>query len=335
MIRVVQWTTGKTGRAAVRAMVTHPMLEIVGCYAYSPGKVGRDVGELCGLGPIGIAATDDVAALISLHPDCITYMPFRPDIDHLVAILESGINIVTTMYMLAGIGCGKDASTRIEDAARLGGSTLYASGLYPGHAPMVALAASAMCSRIDRISVLESVDLRPYASETMFRAMGIDLEPDDPEAPLRVEGACGSFRDQIRVMAQALAVDLDEVGFEAQFATANTTTDFGFMTVRGGRIAGFKGVVSGLRRGHSIIECQFVWKLGENLTPNWPVTMGYVIEIDGYPSLRCTLEPIDSDGATATAMPVVNAIPDVCAAAPGILNRGHLPFVRGAYAFGE
>ena len=60
--------------------------------------------------------------------------------------------------------------------------SLYASGIYPGHAPMVAIAASAMCSRIDRLSVLESLDIDGYANEQMFRAQGFDLEPDDPEA---------------------------------------------------------------------------------------------------------------------------------------------------------
>jgi hypothetical protein len=329
---VVQWTTGKTGSAAVRAMVGHPVLRLVGCYAYSADKVGRDVGELCGMDPLGLEATDDVDALLALHPDCVTYMPYRPDFEHVVRILESGVNVVTTMYMFAGTGYGEDVSARIEDAAQRGAASLYASGIYPGHAPMVGLAASAMCARIDRITVLESLDMSGYANEKMFRAMGIDLEVDDPQAPKMVEAACGSFRDQIAVMAHALAIDLDEIGFQAHFAAANATTDLGYMTVQAGRIAGFKGVVSGLVDGHSVIECQFVWKLGDDMTPNWPVEDGYVVEIHGEPSVRCRLEPIGAhfDGAVTTAMPVVNAIPAVCAAPPGIVNRGELPLVRGA-----
>ena len=178
--RVVQWTTGKTGTAAVRGMVGHPELDLVGCYAYSPDKVGQDVGVLAGIEPIGISATDDIDALLALKPDCVSYMPFRPDFDHVVRILESGINLVTTMYRLAGTGYGDDVLERIEDAAQRGQSSLYASGIYPGHAPMVALAASAMCTRIDRISVLESLDIRGYDNETMlYRAMGFDREVDD------------------------------------------------------------------------------------------------------------------------------------------------------------
>ena len=332
-LRVVQWTTGKTGSAAVRGMVGHPVLEIVGCYAYSPEKVGRDLGELCGIDPVGVLATGDVTTLLALEPDCVVYTAYRPDFEHLVRILETGANVVTTMYMLAGAGYGDEQANALRDAALRGGSSLYCSGIYPGHVPMVALAASAMCRRIDRLSVLESLDIQEYANEQMFRAQGFDLEPDDPEAAQRCEASCGSFKEQTRVLARALGVAIDDVGFRAEFATANQDTDFGFMSLGKGRIAGFRGTVSGVQDGRSVIECRFVWKLGEDMTPNWPVTNGYVIEIEGDPGVRCKLEPLGDHfpGATTTAMSVVNAIPAVCAAPPGIVNHMDLPFVRGAH----
>ena len=335
-LRVVQWTTGKTGSAAVRGMVGHPVLDLVGCFAYSGDKVGKDVGEICGLDPIGVTATDDVEALLALKPDCVSYMAYRPNFDHLERILESGANVVTTMYMLSGRGYGEEPTRRLREAALRGSSSLYSSGIYPGHAPMVALAASAMCRRIDRISVLESLDIQGYANEQMFRAQGFDLLPDDPEAAERCEASCGSFKDQIPVLARALGLRIDGIGFRAEFAAADEDTDFGFMTVAKGRIAGFRGTISGLKDGRSVIECRFVWKLGSAMTPNWPVTDGYVIEIEGDPAVRCKLEALEGhlDGAVTTAMPVVNAIPAVCAAPPGIVNQMDLPLVRGAHTIG-
>ena len=70
-------------------------LELVGCYAWSPDKVGRDVGELCGIEPLGVRATDDVDALLALKPDCVVYNPMFADVDELVRILGAGINVVT------------------------------------------------------------------------------------------------------------------------------------------------------------------------------------------------------------------------------------------------
>ena len=333
-LRVVQWTTGRTGAAAVQGILAHPGLDLVGCYAWSPDKVGIDVGELCGIGDIGIVATDDIDALLDLRPHCIAYMPFRPDIEHLERILRAGVDVSTTMYMLSGTGYGDEMTRRIRAAADDGGASLYASGIYPGHAPTVALTASAMCRRIDRLSVLESLDVKGYANEQMFRAMGFDADPEDPAAKAACEASCGSFGDQVAVMARQLGVDVDDVRFDVDLAVATRDVDFGFMKLRKGRVSAFRGSVSGILRGRSIVECRFVWRLGDDMAPDWPVTDGYVIEIEGDPGVRVKIEGLDGhlDGATTTAMPVVNAIPAVVTAEPGIVNSGRLPFVTGAVA---
>ena len=88
--RVVQWTTGNVGVQSVKAILDRPDLELVGCYAWSDDKVGRDVGELCGLDPVGIAATNDVDALLALQPDCVVYNPMWLDVDEMVRILDVG-----------------------------------------------------------------------------------------------------------------------------------------------------------------------------------------------------------------------------------------------------
>src|ERR1700692_2149798 len=78
-IKVIQWATGGVGRAAVAGIAAHPDLELVGCWVHSPDKVGVDVGEVCGIGPLGVAATDDVDALLALGADCVVYSPIMAD----------------------------------------------------------------------------------------------------------------------------------------------------------------------------------------------------------------------------------------------------------------
>jgi hypothetical protein len=104
------------------------------------------------------------------------------------------------------------------------------------------------------------------------------------------------------------------------------------MTIRRGRVAGFSGAVVGIVDGVPRLRCRFVWKMGENIEPNWPALHGYVIEIRGEPSLRCRLEPLADrfDGALTTALPCVNAMPRVVAAKAGIVNRADLPLICGA-----
>ena len=106
-VRIVQWTTGNVAHEAVRAVRRAPGSELVGGYAHSADKVGRDVGELCGLDPIGVIATDDVDALLDLHPDCVIYTPLHPDVDELSRILRAGVNVVTTSAFLNGRSLGE------------------------------------------------------------------------------------------------------------------------------------------------------------------------------------------------------------------------------------
>src|SRR5262249_597916 len=123
-IRVVQWTTGNVGKRSVRAVLTQPDLELVGCYAWSDDKAGRDVGELCCLEPIGVAATNDVDALLALKPDCVIYNPMWHDTDEVIRILEAGVNVVSTAAFINGRGLGADRD-RIADACERGGASMF------------------------------------------------------------------------------------------------------------------------------------------------------------------------------------------------------------------
>jgi hypothetical protein len=232
--------------------------------------------------------------------------------------------------MLAGWGNGDDVHERIVAAAQRGGASLLAGGIYPGHANNVAMALSAMCARVECISLMESLELSTYHNEKMFRVMGFDGEVGDPAIVELCEATNGSFKDCVRTMAHEMGVELDEVRFDVEFAAADRTLDFGFMTIGRGRIAGIKGVVSGITGGSPRFRCGFSWALGDDMSPQWPITHGYSIDITGEPAVHCTFARVDTvrDGELTVAMPVVNAIPDVCAAPPGIVNFQALPSVK-------
>ena len=96
VLRVAQWATGKVGARSLRAIIQHSQLELVGLYVHSANKTGKDAGELCGLAPIGIKATQSIDDIITAKPDCLMYMQEGVVLDDVCKILESGINIVTT-----------------------------------------------------------------------------------------------------------------------------------------------------------------------------------------------------------------------------------------------
>ena len=163
-LRVVQWTTGNVGRRALRAVVRNPGLELVGCFAWSAEKAGLDVGELVGLDPVGVTATDDVEALLALTPACVSYNPLWPDVDEMCRLLAAGINVCSTAGFMTGRALGADAVARLDTAARAGSVSLFGTGITPGFANLFALVSAGICLRVDRITVLESADATGYAS---------------------------------------------------------------------------------------------------------------------------------------------------------------------------
>ena len=161
LYRVVQWTTGNVGKSSVAAIAANPTLELVGCYAWSTDKAGRDVGDLCGIEPMGITATNDVEALLALKPDVVVYNPMWIDVDELVRILSAGVNVVATASFITGHNQG-EGRDKIAEACQRGGSTMFGSGISPGFAELLAIVAATGRDRVDKVSVVEASDTTFY-----------------------------------------------------------------------------------------------------------------------------------------------------------------------------
>jgi hypothetical protein len=342
-LRVVQWTTGNVGQRSVRAIVAHPDLELVGCYAWSAGKVGRDVGELCGIDPVGIAATDDVDALLALRPDCVVYNPMWQDPNELVRILEAGVNVVSTAAFVNGRGLGADRD-RIADACQRGGVSMFGTGISPGFVELIGIAAAGICDRIDKVTINEGSDTTLYDSPTTEIPAGFGRPIDDPELPGMAAKGTAVFGEAVAMVADALGVELDEIVCEAEYAKTTEDVVMDSWTIQAGCVAGVAASWQGRVGDRTVVELNVRWKKGQTLDPDWQIEEGHVIQVDGRPTVRVRLEylpPPDFEATTfadfmvlgmiMTAMPAVNAIPYVVAAPPGIVTYADppLPLPRG------
>ena len=336
---MVQWTTGNVGRRSVIAILANPVLELVGCYAWSPDKVGRDVGELCGTAPTDVVATDDVDALLALKPDCVVYNPKWPNVDELVRILESGANVVTTAAFINGDGLGDDRP-RVIDACERGRTSLFGSGMNPGLANLLGLVSAGVCDRIDSITITESVDSTGYDSPETELPVGFARAIDDPLLPAMTEAGTAVFGEAVRLVADALGLEVDEVRCEAEYARTTEDLDLGSWRIDAGCVAGVAVSWQGIRDGRAVVKLDARWRKGRHLEPDWQVEHGYLVDIQGEPCVRTRLEvyPAADFQATSfkdymvlgmimTALPAVNAIPQVCRAQPGIVTYLDLPLV--------
>ena len=243
-LRIVQWTTGNVGRQSVIAIARNPGLELVGCYAWSPDKVGRDVGELCGLDPLGVTATDDVDALLALRPDCVVYNPMWPSIDELVRILEAGVNVVTTAAFINGRRLGPDRE-RLVEACERGGSSLFGTGISPGLAELLSIVLAGICDRIDKITISEAAYTAGYDSPATEMPAGFGRPIDDPDLPAMTAEGTAVFSEAVAMVADALGVELDDVVCEAEYAKTTTDLDLGSWQIAAGCVAGDRGQLAG------------------------------------------------------------------------------------------
>jgi 2,4-diaminopentanoate dehydrogenase len=335
-LRVVQWTTGIVGASALRAILDDDRLELVGVFAHGSDKVGRDAGALAGRPATGVRATDDVDAILALKPACLVYMPHWPDVEVLERILRSGINVVTTARLVSGDHYPAGAGERLQAAAQAGGVTLVGTGMNPMYVPTLALASTAMCREVRSIRVTESLDCVMYASAAMWEGYGFGGPPDTVRLHEILWAAEPDYREALDGLARGIGARLDDYDLVVECAVAVEDRELGFMRIDAGTVCGIDAVWTGRSHGNAIAEMRTVWTLGglfgARQEPNWKLLNGYRIDVVGEPNvtLKLSFRPDDFanfDIGTTTAMPAVNAIGAVVAAASGVRSMAELPLV--------
>jgi 4-hydroxy-tetrahydrodipicolinate reductase len=345
--RVVQWGTGNVGTMALRAIIESPQLELVGMIASSPSKIGADAGVVCGTAPVGVIATDDVDAVLALKPDVVSYMAsadLRPDaaVADMARALRAGVNVVSTSVV--PLIHPKSADRRLveplEDACREGGTTFFTSGIDPGYAnDLVPLTFCGTCERIDRVRVMEVLDYSTYFQPTvLFETMGFG-QPLDSSPLLLLPGVLKlAWGGVVSVLAEGLGVELDSIEEHFIRFPAERTYELDVGTVPEGTQAGLRFEVRGIVGGEPRIVLEHVTRMHPEVAPDWPTLEGqggYRVVIEGNPSVRVDIITVGADGdhntgnILGTAMRVLNAIPAVVAAEPGLLSVLDLPLVPG------
>jgi hypothetical protein len=334
--RIAQWTVGNVGKAAVEAILEDPRFALVACYTRPGEKTGKDVGELCGIGAIGLAAVSSLEEVLAAKPDLVLYMPLIWDVDAMVQLLEAGVNVISTANFITGYSYGLDEQARLHQAAVRGGVSLFGSGMNPGFANMLALLSTQASRYVTKVTLQESVDASAYDSPDTWRSLGFGGPKDAPGIMEQVRKRALVFADGVEMMAHALQVKLDDIIFEGELGVATEDLDLGYMTIPKGTACGMNLHYIGVSDGRRVIDCGTMTRLGQAMEPDWRPLQGYQFDVEGFPSFRATFHPVrteeshrDLSGVLA-AMPAVNAIAPVIQAKPGLVMAGDLPLIVAA-----
>ncbi|GIH78919.1 dihydrodipicolinate reductase [Planobispora longispora] len=346
MTPTIVWGTGNVGRAAIRAVEAHPALELTGVLVHDPRKAGRDAGDLGGLGrDLGVAATDDIDAALAARPGAVVYAAsgdIRPDdaLADIVRAIRAGAVVVTpSLYALYD---QRNAPPELREpilaAIAEGGGSLFVSGVDPGWGnDVLPLLISGLGTTVDVIRCQEIFDYSTYDQPDSVRylvGMGqpMDYEPPmiAPTVPTMVWGG------QVRLMARALGVELDEIRETVARRPLDTAVSTATMGVfEAGTQGALRFEVQGIVEGEPRIVIEHVTRIHPSCAPDWPVPPGgagaHRVIIEGRPRIEVTVEAVDeggnqSAGGNATAAGrLVSAIDWLLEAEPGLYDALDVP----------
>jgi hypothetical protein len=350
-IRVALIGPGNCGSLALTQLIEDPRFELTAVGVSSESKVGKDAGELAGLGvTTGIIATKGIEAALATKPDCVVYTAdgdtrLKEAMAEVREFLSAGINVVGSapgVLQYPWDVIPDKHIERVEDAAQEGSSSVYITGVDPGFATdLLPVAIASTCQHFEQVRTMEIADYSTYDGATvMFDVMGFGNQIGDFPM-LFLPGVLSiAWGTAIRQLAAGLGIEVDEIRDSVEQEPAPEDLDVAVGRIAKGTVAALRFQIEGMVKGRPVIVVEHVTRLHADLRPDWaqPAHPGgsYRVEVTGEPSYFVDIVPTSANGGApyaailAAAARIVNAIPAVIAAPPGIRTTLDLPLVLGA-----
>jgi 4-hydroxy-tetrahydrodipicolinate reductase len=348
--RVVVWGSGFVGRMVIPEIVRHPAFELVGVGVSSPDKAGRDVGEICGVGPIGLTATDDVEALVASAPDALVhYGPTAAHANDNIALmsrfLRAGVDVCSTAmtpWVWPAMTLNPPGWIEpIEEACAAGGASCFTTGIDPGFAnDLFPMTLMGLCGEVRSVRALEILDYINYEGDYEDE-MGIGRSPEFTPLLEHQDILVMSWGATVPMIAHAVGVELDRIATTWEKWVTPTSIKTAKGLIEPGQVAAIHFTIDGLFEGAPRISLEHINRIGPDAAPDWPRGTEddvYRVEIEGTPSIRQETAFRFTDGSgrdaaaagcLATGMRALNAVPAVNDLPPGWVTALDLPLIPG------
>jgi 2,4-diaminopentanoate dehydrogenase len=367
VIKVGVWGPGSMGVIALRGVIDHPELQLTDVVVHSDSKAGRDAGELCGIAPVGVLSTQDSARLLAGDADAVVYAAganLRPleAVADMVSILRAGKNVVSCSVVPLVFPDApepeRSAFTEpLRQAALDGGASFFTTGIDTGFAnDVLPLALSGVSRVIESVRVTEMFNYATYPDKAaVYEILGFGKPPEFSAFAATPGVFTFGWGPVLHQLAAGLGTKIDHIDESVERVAATESFDTPTGHIAAGTIAAMRSTLTGYadEEGEkATLVVDHVTRMRDDIAPDWPqphicippkdlgygLASGrglYRVEIEGSPSMRCEFEMADDHdhdlGARmAGASRMVNAIPAVCAAPPGLLSALDLPLITGA-----
>jgi hypothetical protein len=344
--RIIVWGTGYVGKRVIAEIVDHPRFELAGVIVSDPDKDGRDVGEICGIDPIGITATTDIEAALAIEADAVAYYGptaerARDNIENMAKALRTGKDVVSTSMtnFVWWPTADRWMLEPMEQACTEGGTSCFTTGIDPGFAnDLLPMTLMGVCGRVDKVTASEILDYATYTGD--YEPMGYG-KPAEFRALLEIpEILIMAWGGTVPMMADAMGVELDEITTTYDKWVTPDRIEFVNGVIEPDTVAAVRFTINGMVDGEARIVLAHVNRITNGVAPEWPrgriaENDVYRVDIEGSPTigqetiLRDQAGDPVAGGCLATGMRALNAVPAVRAAPPGMLTALDLPLIAG------
>ena len=333
MLPIGMLGSGGVARHATRLLLNHRRdYELVGVCSADPDAVGKDMADLAGaVSNRRIPVLGELSDLLALSPVAVidgSRSFLHLVVDDVVACVEAGVNFVSACEELAHREPGREADwDRIDEAAKRGGASVLGTGVNPGFIfDFLVLAASGVCWDIASIRGRRVVDVSGFGRD-IHRRLGIGYTLDEfnaGHADGSIAGHVG-FPESIRMVVEGLGLKLDgpvTQEFIPYVAADPAPTLYG--AVPAGSTEGFLHTARGRVNGEEFMTVDLLLHLRPEEAGH---EIGDSVDIEGEHPVRIRFRP-GNDALYATSAHLVNSIPTVIDAPPGIWPVSQLPAAR-------
>ncbi len=363
MFKVGVWGPGSMGVIALRGVIDHPELQLVDVVVHSDAKAGHDAGELCGVAPVGVVATQDPAPMLAGDADVVVYAAganLRPleAVEDMVSILRAGKNVVSCSVVPLVFPDAPEPERAVFtdplwQAALDGGASFFTTGIDSGFAnDVLPLVLTGVSRVIESVRVTEMFNYATYPDKSaVYEILGFGKPPEFTAFAATPGVFTFGWGPVLHQLATGLGVKIDSIEESVERVPASESFDTPTGRIAAGTIAAMRSTLTGYVGDKATFVLDHVTRMRDDLAPDWPqphicippkdlgygLASGrglYRVEIEGSPSMRCEFEMAedhdhDLGARIAGASRMVNAIPAVCAAPPGLLSALDLPLVTG------
>lgn len=326
--KVALMGSGPLGAFVLKEMHQSPDIEIVGALVYTEAKHGQDVGEIAGIGPIGVSATMDFNEFLNLPSDCVVHTvrdlgDFSSD-DSVIALLEAGKNVISSLPYAYVKARGEDVEARFKAAALKGGATLHGAALNPSYLwERLGMTLTGLCVDVTSMSLREYFNMDKVAAEACT-VLGFSLPKEEAEKNLAMAMWVENYaRQALGYVTDHLGLTVDKIERTSTFHVANEQVVGPTLTIEAGMVGAVSHGWTVYSDGKPFLYTEHNWYYGDAMRPD--VADGnefWRYEIGGRPNLELTLKSTSEEETSAgflmTAAPILHSITGIIEAPAGI-----------------